>query len=431
MCKIENRLLFLLLIPLFLLAEGDDFQHSKIIYYYPSEKDSVNLYPALDLLLANDCKIIKNKRVAVVCNSGSLDRKGVHMLDRFSDREDFQLVAIIQTSQKEFNTESSGLAYSQFDSANITKNILITPNHPVVKQADLNGANLILVDLQYLGIRYDVNYDVVNSLLKLSAERRIPLVLLDRPNPLTAAIMEGPLTTSPGLAAAAQIPWRYGMTIGELALLINEEGLADSGNAARLYLIPMVNYNRRDWYDRLGLPWGIPLENIYTIEKLLKYCSTCFYYYSNISNGPGSLFQYEVGGAPWISGSVLIDRLNDMLGDYAEFSWVTFIPGSRSHITTSGVYIGEECSGIKINIPDRKKYHTSTVGTCLLGLIAQLYPGHFRWREPDRIDQLFGAEYYRALVDAKADLRQLHPVWLSELTSFQKLHTRYLLYSDL
>lgn len=288
----------------------------------------------------------------------------------------------------------------------------------------------MLVDLQYLGIRYDVNYDVVNSLLKLSAERRIPLVLLDRPNPLTAAIMEGPLATAPGLINAAQIPWRFGMTIGELALLINEEDWIDSGNAARLYLVPMVNYDRRDWYDRLGLPWGIPLENIFSIEALLTYCSTCFYHYSNISNGPGSLFQYEVGGAPWISGSVLLDRLNEMPGDYAEFSRVTFIPGSRSRVVTSSIYTGEECSGIKINVSDRKKYHTSAVGTYLLGLIAQLYPGHFRWREPARIDQLFGAEYYRVFVDTNADLRQLYPVWLSELTSFQKLRNRYLLYSD-
>lgn len=429
MFRTANRFLFVLITPLFLLAEAGGLRHSKIINYAP-QTDSAAIHTGLDLLLAHDCKILKNKNVAIVCNSGSIDRGGAHIIDRLTDRRDFRIVSVIQVSEKEFDTASSGLIYSQADSNHVAR-ILITPGHPVVKQTDLNGANLLLFDLQYIGIRYDINFEILIALLKLSADRRIPLVLLDRPNPLTAAIMEGPLATAPGLTDAAQIPWRFGMTIGELALLINEEGWIDSKNAAPLYLIPMVNYPRREWHDRLDLPWGIPLEKVYTIETLLTYCSTCFYHYTNVSNGPGSLFQYEVGGAPWIGGAVLAERLNRTGDDYVEFSRVSFIPGSRSRILSQNIYLGEECTGIKIKVLDRQQYHTAKVGSYLLGLIAQLYANHFRWLEPAEIDQLFGSTSYRAVVDAKADLRQLYPVWLAELTAFQKLCPQYLLYGTL
>jgi len=429
MFKTENRLFLILLLPLFLLAENGNFQHSKIINYQP-KTDSSEFYLGLDLLNQNDYKLIRKKKIAVVCNDGSLDRNGVHLLDLIEKRDDFQVVSIIQVSLKTFNTESSGMVFTRSDSMDIVKNITITPANPVIKRADLNGANLMLVDLQNIGIRYDVNFQVLISLLKLSADKRIPLVLLDRPNPLTASIMEGPQATPAGLSEAARIPWRYGMTMGEIAALINEEGWVPSKKAARLYLVPMVNYNRSAWYDQLGITWGIPLDEIYTVEMLLKYCSTCFYDYSNVSNGQGSLFQYEVGGAPWVSGPVLLDRLNGTCEPNVEFSLVTFIPGSRGTMFTKINYLGQECSGIRINILDREKYRSSATGTYLLGVIARMYARHFRWTDPDAIDKLFGDDSYRITVDAGLNIRHLYPVWIAGLTQFQKLRNRYILYAD-
>ncbi|MBU1872343.1 DUF1343 domain-containing protein [bacterium] len=427
MFKTENRLLLILFLPLFLLAENGSYQNTKIINYQPNS-DSAKLHLGIDLLSQNDFILIKNKKIAVVCNNGSLDRNGVHILDVIDNRDDFQLVSIIQVSEKVFNTESSGMVFVRADSTNLVQNITITPANPVVKRADLNGANLMLVDLQNIGIRYDVNFQVLISLLKLSADTRIPLVLLDRPNPITAAIMEGPLAVPDGLNSDIGIPWRFGMTLGEIALLINEEGWIESKKAARIFLVPMANYNRSDWYDRLGISWGIPLDDIYTVETLLKYCSTCFYHFSNVSNGPGSLFQYEVGGAPWISGPVLLNRLNGTCETYVDFSLATFIPGAHSTVLSATNYLGQECTGIRINVLDRENYRSSTVGTYLLGVIAQMYTRHFRWNNPKEIDMLIGDDSYRVTVDTGSDIRQLYPVWISGLTQFQKIRNKYILY---
>jgi len=119
MFKTENRLFLILLLPLFLLAENGNFQHSKIINYQP-KTDSSEFYLGLDLLNQNDYKLIRKKKIAVVCNDGSLDRNGVHLLDLIENRADFQVVSIIQVSLKTFNTESSGMVFTRSDSQTLT-----------------------------------------------------------------------------------------------------------------------------------------------------------------------------------------------------------------------------------------------------------------------------------------------------------------------
>jgi len=430
MFKNANRAFLFLILPLFVWAADNSWHHSKIIQYQAKQADSNRVVVGLDLLSQTDFRLIKKKRVAIVCNTGSLNGSGVHILDIIENRNEFELVSIIQISEKRFNTESSGMNFIQSDSMENILHIFITPANPQIMENDLNKANLILFDLQSIGIRFDINYDVLLSLMNLSSKTGIPLLILDRPNPLTATIMEGPTANSKGLQTGVKIPWRYGMTFGELALLINEEGWLASQKYANLYLVPMFHYSRSEWFDETGLPWSIPLNDIYTIGILLKYCSTCFFQYANVSNGLGSLFQYEVGGAPWISGPVVKDRLNQLSEPWVEFSLVTFVPGSRSTVLRSEYYIGEECSGIRINITDRNLYRTSTVGTHLLGIVAQMYSRHFRWEDTQAIDELFGDDSFRTTVDTGAEIRRLYPVWVADLTSFQKIRQKYLLYSN-
>ena len=428
MLKNVNIAILILVFPLFLFCKDQDYKYTKILAYQPS-CDSAAIHTGLDLLIQNNFKTIKNKKIAIVYNDGSFDRNGSHILDIFTDRKDLQLVSIIQVVEKVYSSESSGMVIVA-DSINPLKNVTISPFQPTVFRKDLNGANLILIDLQNIGIRYENTLNVLISLMNLSAKTRIPLVLLDRPNPITASIAEGQLAADSNLVPAARIPWRYGLTFGELALLINEEFWIPGKKGARLYLIPMVNYDRSLWFDQTGLPWGIPLDEIYTIEMLLSYCTTCFFNYSNISNGLSSLFPYEVGGAPWISGPVIIDMLNRQELSGVEFSLATFVPGSKKNVLTSTQYIGQECTGIRINIMNRKIYRTSQTGSYLMGIIAQLYPRHFRWVNTSKIDQLFGDSIYRVMVDTGRNLKQLYPIWISDMTDFQKLRQKYRLYDN-
>jgi uncharacterized protein YbbC (DUF1343 family) len=409
-----------------LLAE--EFKHTKIIYYKPVPS-TTTLQTGLDLLIQHDFKTISGKKVAVLYNEGSYNRDGEHILDIMKNPVDFKLTAILEVREKTFDTESSRMMFYTGDSARDINYVVVTPANPRVYEKDLNGANLILIDLQNIGVRYDNVLDVLISVLTIGSESRIPIVILDRPNPITATITEGPLSVTSTLKANARIPWRYGLTIGELATLFNEENWIPGEKSARLYVIPMVNYIRSRWFDQLKLPWRLPIEDIYTVEVLLSYCTVCYFDYSNVSYGPGGRFAYQVGGAPWIGGKEILEILNQQQLTGVKFDLVEFVPGSQKVSAQSGLYTGQECNGIRIIISDREKYRIGITGAMMLGTIGQMYPHHFKLNDQTAIDNLFGDRLFRMLVETGEKLETLPPLWISEMTPYQKIRQKYLLYT--
>jgi len=409
------------------LLSAEEFKHTKIIRYEPVPSTTA-LQTGLDLLIQHDFKAISGKKVAVLYNGGSYNRTGEHILDILKDPVNFELTAILEVREKTFGTESSKMMFYSGDSARDINYIVLTPANPRVYEKDLNGANLILVDLQNIGVRLDDALDVLISILTLSTESRIPIVILDRPNPITAKITEGPLAKDSTLIENARIPWRYGLTIGELATLLNEENWIPGEKGARLYVIPMVNYVRSQWFDQMKLPWRLPIEDIYTVEILLSYCTVCYFDYSNVSYGPGSTFAYQVGGAPWIGGTALPEVLNQQQLTGVAFNLVKFIPGSQKVAVQSGLYTGQECNGIRITIRDREMYRIGITGAMVLGIIGQMYPHHFKWSNPAAIDALFGEQLLRMMIEAGEKLTTLAPLWIAEMTQYQIIRQKYLLY---
>jgi uncharacterized protein YbbC (DUF1343 family) len=408
-----------------LLAE--EFQQTKIIYYKPVPS-TTSLQTGLDLLIQHDFKVVSGKKVAVVYNGGSYNHIGQHILDIMKNPVNFKLTAILEVREKTFGTESSKMMFYTGDSAQDINYVVLTPANPRIYEKDLNGANLILMDLQNIGVRFDNALDVLISILTLSTESRIPIVILDRPNPITARITEGPLSKDSTLAENARIPWRYGLTIGELAILLNEENWIPGEKGARLYVIPMVNYVRSQWFDQMKLPWRLPIEDIYTVEVLLGYCTVCYYDYANVSYGSGSTFAYQIGGAPWIGGTALLEVLNQQQLTGVTFERVKFIPGSQKVTIQSGLYTGQECNGIRIVIHDREKYRIGITGAVMLGTIGQMYPHHFKWTNPAAIDALFGDRLFRMMIEAGEKFTTLTPLWIAEMTQYQIIRQKYLLY---
>ncbi len=408
--------------------KAEEFKHTKVIYYNPVPS-TTTLQTGLDLLIQHDFKVISGKKVAVLYNGGSYNHAGQHILDIMKNPVNFNLTAILEVREKTFGTESSKMMFYTGDSARDINYVVVTPANPRVYEKDLNGANLILVDLQNIGVRFDNVLDVLISILTLSSESRIPIVILDRPNPVTAKITEGPLSIDSTLTENARIPWRYGLTIGELATLLNEEDWIPGEKGARLYVIPMVNYIRSQWFDQMKLPWRLPIDDIYTVEVLLGYCTVCYYVYSNVSYGPGSTFAYQVGGAPWIGGTALLEVVNQQQLTGVTFDLVKFIPGSQKIAVQSGLYTGQECNGIRIVIHDREKYRIGITGAMVLGTIGQMYPHHFKWSDPAAIDALFGDQLFRMMIEAGEKFTTLTPLWISEMTQYQIIRQKYLLYN--
>lgn len=322
----------------------------------------------------------------------------------------------------------SGFKYKKIEPESKTNFICLTPDELKIGYEDIKGCNLILYDLQDIGIRESVAITLLIELLKLSAESRIPLLVLDRPNPLTAKMVGSPLLANSPLAKNCPIPLRHGLTTAELAIMINEEDWLKLRKPAILYVVPIANYTQSMWYDNTGLFHINAYLDKLNAEVALLYNSLFFVDHTNLSDGLGTGSPYEIVGAPWISSDFVLSKLVDQ-----RFSGVTFINRSSTPKVARGVhpkpiYDGEECSGIQIIVTNRDVYEPAVVGSYLIGLIAQLYPHHFEWIDTDYIDAIFGGYEYRRSVELGRDLNKFGAIWRAGLTNYQILHEKYRLY---
>lgn len=422
-------LVFLFFLMQCVCLNGAEYRYSRIIAYEPVT-DTTAIHTGLDLLIQHQCQLIRDKKVALVVNTASHTRDDVHAIDVLSRELDTNLVSIIDILAQPLLATDGGSLILHDESARSAKYVCVTPQNPKVHFADLAGAEVILFDAMGLGVASDVNLAVLYSLLKISATRRVALVLLDRPNPLTAHISAGPLMTDSTGFVTRPIPWRYGTTLAELALMLNEEQALKAPKPARLYIVPMVNYHREHWFDETDLPWRLPIKEMYTIEELLLYLTIEPCKYTNLSGGQGSRHHYSVVGAPWLSGKQIVEQLQKSRIEGAAFQVVKFTPGIMTGRQHSGLYFGQECSGIRIHVTNRAVCDPLMLPAILLDLIARQYPHHFKWQNPRAIDYLFGDSSYRLNVESRRKIDYLFPLWTARLTDYQKRLIRYRLYHD-
>ncbi len=427
MLKNVKLIITILFLNSLIFSQQLDLKYSKIIRLNPVE-DSSLVYTGLDLLVQNKFKTIKNKKVAVVFGSSSYTRDGRHILDIMKNEFPGQLIVFIQVLESEIKTQSSGLIFSKVDPVSKTKVLSITPDKLKIRYKDVKGCNILLYDLQDTGIRESTPIVVLIELLKLSAKSRIPLIILDRPNPINARVVEGPISNNSSVTKGCPLPIRHGLTIGELAIMINEEKWLDLPKPARLYVIPMFNYKRSMWYDDTGISWKVLPKKLVTVERVLSYCGLFFAENTNLSYGGGTYSPYEIIGAPWISGERLVKNLDKQNFSGVKFSKTVFTPGRIGEVCTDPIYLGRECSGVRLKITDRSTYEPILVGSYIIAIIAQFYPHHFKWLNPDNIDSIFGSDEYRMMVELGGDVKELYPVWIARLTRYQKIREQYFLY---
>jgi uncharacterized protein YbbC (DUF1343 family) len=256
------------------------------------------------------------------------------------------------------------------------------------------------------------------------AQRGIPFVVLDRPNPIGGECVAGNILDIhfASFVGRYPIPIRYGLSIGELAQLFNEE----YGIGAELHIAKMQGWQRAWYWDDCGLPWVPPSPNMPTLDTAIAYPGTCFFEGTNISEGRGTTRPFEQFGAPFIDGPKLADALNEKQLPGALFRPVFFQPSASK-------YSGELCQGVQLHVVDRSHFDPVRTGFAALVSVRQLYASEFAWRVPNggihNFDRLAGGDNLRTEIDAGADAEQLLHSWQGDLDSFASVRQRYLLYS--
>jgi len=228
-----------------------------------------------------------------------------------------------------------------------------------------------------VGVRYYTYLTTLVYVLEECGRRGIQVMVLDRPNPITGRVVEGPLM-DPDLrsfTAPHTIPVRTGMTIGEFAQMV----VAERKLPVRLTVIPLERWQRGQWFDETGLPWVNPSPNIRTQTEALLYSGVGLLEATNLSVGRGTDMPFEVVGAPWISDpDALADAMNARGLPGVRFDPLFFTP-------TSSVHAGKAVGGVQLQVTDRDAIRPVTVGLALARELMERYPDRFR---PEAVQNL-------------------------------------------
>jgi uncharacterized protein YbbC (DUF1343 family)/CubicO group peptidase (beta-lactamase class C family) len=281
---------------------------------------------------------------------------------------------------------------------------------------ELAGLDALVVDLQDVGVRFYTYITTTMYLLEETARAKIPLVVLDRPDPIGPIPVEGPLADPDrtSFTVPHTLPVRYGMTPAELALLVDEERKI----GAKVEVVKLRGWSRRLWYDETGLEWVNPSPNMRSPTAAALYPGIGLLETTNLSVGRGTDTPFELVGAPWVDGRRLAAVLSAR-----KISGVTFTP---IHFTpTSSTFSGERCAGVRLTVTDRDALAPVALGIELAVALRDLHPVDWKiekFREllanRDTFDRLQKGETAESIVRS----------WKPGLDLYLARRARFLLY---
>jgi uncharacterized protein YbbC (DUF1343 family)/CubicO group peptidase (beta-lactamase class C family) len=371
----------------------------------------------LDVLRAEAFARFRGKRVGLVTNHTGRARDGATAIDLFFAVKDVTLARLF-SPEHGIRGLLDDTVPSDVDQKTKLPILSLYGDTRRPTAAMLDGLDAIVIDLQDVGARFYTYTTTVAYVLEESAKRKLPVVVLDRPDPVNGWQIEGPALDA-DLAGSftnyfQATPVRHGMTIGELARLYNGENKI----GADLTVVAMKNWRRDDWYDETGLPWIGPSPNMRNLNEAALYPGIGAIETTNLSVGRGTDTPFEHVGAPWIDGVQLADALNARPIPGARFYPVRFTPASSK-------YAGEECQGVFIIVTDRAVLRPVRVGLEIAAALARMYPAQFKLEDAAR---LLGSKDTLARVRAGEDPAAIAASWGAAEAKWRLLRAKYLLY---
>ena len=346
-----------------------------------NELAEAKVRPGITVLLHDSIQLIRGKRIGLLTNQTGVDEHGDSDIDLLrADRAHEAKATLVQLFSPEH-----GLRAME-DRQNIASGIDAESGLPVYSlygqqtlappDSILRSLDALVFDLQDIGTRTWTYVGAMVYAMRASARVQRPIIVLDRPNPITGYIIEGPVLDSslanpndpapgrPGQAYALwPIPLRHGMTIGELALYYNDVLKI----RADLHVVPMQGWRRDVWFDLTGLPWVKPSPNMPSLQSAMLYPGLVAFESTNLSVGRGTPEAFQRVGAPWLNAAATVAILRDR-----EIPGVRFYVESFTPIdATDGKYSGQAIPGIKILVFNRSALQSARVGANLLWAISK------------------------------------------------------------
>ncbi len=322
----------------------------------------------LDVLAEQGFAPLHGHAIGLITNQTGVDAKGRRNVDLLASTPGVRLVAIFSPEHGITGLESTDVANSRDPATGLPIWSLYGPTRRPTSEM-LHGINLLVFDIQDVGARYYTYLTTLVYVMEEAGRRGIPVVVLDRPNPITGRVVEGPVM-DPDLksfTAPHPIPVRTGLTIGEFGRLVaGERKLPVS-----LTVIPVSGWDRGRWFDETGLPWVNPSPNIRSVTQALLYSGVGLLESTNLSVGRGTDSPFEVVGAPWIDAPRLAEVLNRVRLPGVRFDPGTFTPADDHYANTP-------CWGVRLVVTDRDAVRPVTVALALARVLREHHRDQFR-----------------------------------------------------
>jgi len=280
--------------------------------------------------------------------------------------------------------------------------------------------DVLIYDIQDVGTRVYTYEATMAYAMEACAESGLDYIVLDRPNPITGSITEGPILEYPEFSSFVglyPVPLRFGLTIGELARLYNDRFLKKK---ARLTVVPLEGYKRDQWFDQTGLPWVTPSPNMPTLDTATVYPGQVFIEGTNLSEGRGTSRPFEFFGAPWVDGNDLAAALNALNLPGVIFREQWFTP-------TFSKFKGELCGGCQLHVTDRALYRPLETTLHLIAVLRKLYPAKFQFYN-SYFDKIMGTASVRTALERGVDVKSIVAGWREGLAAFAEQSKPYRLY---
>jgi uncharacterized protein YbbC (DUF1343 family)/CubicO group peptidase (beta-lactamase class C family) len=280
----------------------------------------------------------------------------------------------------------------------------------------LDGVDVLVFDIQDIGTRFYTYETTLGYFLEAAAKANKEIVVLDRPNPIGGAFVQGPVADGgrESFVSYWQTPVRHGMTVGELARMFN----AERAIHANLAVVPMQGWVRGDWFDSTGELWVNPSPNMRSLTEAALYPGIGMIELSNISVGRGTDTPFELVGAPWIHAVEFAKYLNAR-----DIAGVRFIP--LEFTPDSSVYAQQRCGGVQIVVSDRNVLDAPELGIEFASALESLYPQSYKVAA---VDTLMASNASLEAIVAGDDPRYVAEQWRDGLAKFEALRAKYLLY---
>jgi uncharacterized protein YbbC (DUF1343 family) len=369
----------------------------------------------IDVLTAERFAPLSGLRVGIITNHSGIDATGRRTIDLFRNANGLRVAAIFSPEHGLYGTEDGKVASGMEPVTHVPIFSLYGDVRRPTPEM-LEGLDALVFDIQDAGARFYTYATTMAYAMEAAAKKGIAFYVLDRPNPISGSVVQGPLMDAElkSFTGYFPLPVRHGMTMGELAEMFNAENRIE----AKLTVIKMRNYQRGAWYDATGLRWIPPSPNLRTLTEASLYPGVAMVEGANLSVGRGTETPFEVFGAPWIDGNKLAAYLAARPIRGVTFATIDFTP-------RESLYQNRLCHGIKISLTDRDALDAPALGIEIASALYRLYPGTF---EIDKTVGMIGARWVVEAIRNGEDPASIMRRLQSPLESFLKMRGKYLLY---